>query len=79
MEERSKKVITYLLFGCFLLFLEAIFYQLLINTFGEHDKFMGIPFNSSMFLFGFFMMVFMALMYVLFPRTKKKIEKKTKL
>jgi len=74
MKHERKRIILFLGVGGVVLFLQAILYQVIVNIIGEYDTWFGLPFSSSMFLFGFLMLVFVVIMYLLFPRTKRKID-----
>ncbi len=75
MKAKYRKIVLYLFIGLMVLSLESILYQIILNELGDLDTFFGIPFNMSSFLFGAFFLFFIIIMYLLFPKTKRKIDK----
>lgn len=79
MTRKTRKIVVFLSVGLMLLFIQSIIYQIILNEVGEQNALFGLPFNLSSFLFGCFLLIFVIIMYLIFPKTKQKLDKTTTL
>jgi len=74
-KKKFQKIIIFLSVGIIILCIEAIIYQKIIETTPDTITFLIFELNTTYFLFGLFFMIFAIILYLFFPRLKKRIDK----